>query len=190
MGNFILIVVVLLCLYIVFLFTAILIFAFKKPYTDNCTLVVLGCKVNGNMPSKSLARRLDVAYDFLRKHPKVYCIVSGGKGNDEYISEAECMYHYLINKGIDNNRIVKESFSKNTLENIKNSAEIITRLSFSDNVVIATDYYHHLRANIIAKKCNMKICGAVSCVPSFKTFVFNTLREFVAVPVELLKTPK
>lgn len=190
MLEIILTVIIFICLYSVSLFVAVVVFALKKPNTDNCTLVVLGCKVKGNTPSKSLARRLDVACEFLQKHPNVYCIVSGGKGSDEVISEAECMYRYLVEKGICSDRIVKESFSKNTLENIKNSAEIIDKLSFSNNVVIATDYYHHLRANIIAKKCDVKICGAVSCVPPFKTLVFNTLREFIAIPVELLKTPE
>ncbi|MEE1282683.1 MAG: YdcF family protein [Acutalibacteraceae bacterium] len=185
--NLITILLLLFILYALLILTLIIYFALKKPNKSDI-LIVLGCKVKGNQPSKSLKRRLDSAYTFLEKNESTYCIVSGGKGSDELISEAECMYRYLIKKGISPKRIIKEDKSTNTCENLINSFSIIkARFQTSNGVVIATDFYHHLRANIIAKKYGFKILGAVSSIPPVKTFTLNTLRELVAVPNEILK---
>mgnify|MGYP002512316262 CR=1 FL=1 len=68
---------------------------------------------------------IDAFKKYLSENPNIYCVVSGGKGSDEEISEAECMCHYLVEKGITSNRIITESHSVNTKENILNSAKII-----------------------------------------------------------------
>lgn len=182
--------IILLLLFIFYIFCImafIIYYSLKKPSENNSVLMVLGCQVKGNKPSKSLKRRLDSACNFLKKHEDVHCIVSGGKGNDELISEAECMYRYLLEKGISSKRIIKEDNSTNTCENLIYSFRIINSLGFTGGVAIATDFYHHLRANIIAKKHNFKISGAVSSIPPVKTFIFNTLRELIAVPYEIIK---
>lgn len=182
------ILLLLFILYALVILTLIIYFALKKPNKKSDILIVLGCKVKGNNPSKSLKRRLDSAYSFLEENESTYCIVSGGKGSDELISEAECMYRYLLKKGISPKRIIKEDNSTNTCENLINSFRIIkAQFSTSNTAVIATDFYHHFRANIIAKKYGFKISGAVSSIPSVKTFTLNTLRELVAVPNEILK---
>ena len=187
MTLFIIILLLLIC-YTVVILSLIIYYALKKPAESCDVLVVLGCQVKGNRPSKSLKRRLDSACDFLEKHNNVYCIVSGGNGTDELISEAECMYRYLLQKGIPSHRIIKEDNSTNTCENLIYSFRIINSLGLTDNVTIATDFYHHLRANIIAKKHHFKITGAVSSIPPLKVLVFNTLREFVAVSYEIINT--
>ena len=78
----------------------------KKP-KENATLIVLGCKVYGEHASRSLRERLDAALIYLEENPDSQCIVSGGMGEGEKISEAECMYRYLIKKGIHSSRIIK-----------------------------------------------------------------------------------
>lgn len=185
--NFITILLLLFIFYALFILTFIIYYALKKPNRKSDFLIILGCQVKGNQPSKSLKRRLDSAYSFLEKNENTYCIVSGGKGNDELISEAECMYRYLIEKGISSERIIKEDKSTNTCENLIYSFRIIKSLNLTGNIIIATDFYHQLRANIIAKKYGLKISGAVSSIPPVKTFIFNTLRELIAIPNEILK---
>lgn len=114
------------------------------------TVVVLGCKVNGTSPSLMLQRRLDAAYDFLSENPDVPVIVSGGKGDDEKISEAQCMKEYLVKKGIDPERIYIEDKSESTYENLKFSQEIIEKNNLNENITIVTDSFHQLRAEMIA----------------------------------------
>ena len=52
------------------------------------------------------------------ENPKLQCILSGGQGANEEISEAKCMYQYLASKGIDPHRLYQEDKSTSTRENI------------------------------------------------------------------------
>ena len=115
------------------------------------TVIVLGCRVYGEAPSLSLRERLDAAYEYLQAYPEVYCVVSGGQGDGENISEAECMYRYLTNKGIDEARIFKEDKSTSTRENIAFSLEIIEENNLPKEIAIATSEYHQYRVSLIAK---------------------------------------
>lgn len=73
----------------------------KNNYPETaCTVIVLGCRVKNGLPTRMLRKRLDCAFEYLNKNPESCCILSGGKGDDEIISEAEAMYRYLLNKGI------------------------------------------------------------------------------------------
>ena len=63
-------------------------------------IVVLGAQVQGNVPSKSLQYRIDRAEKYLKENEKTKAVLSGGKGEDEEISEAQCMAEELGRKGI------------------------------------------------------------------------------------------
>ena len=65
------------------------------PQNKNSTVIVLGCRVKGDRPTLMLKRRLDSAYEYLSVNPDALVIVSGGKGDDEIMSEAKCMKDYL-----------------------------------------------------------------------------------------------
>ncbi len=123
-----------------------------RPKNDRTTLVVLGCQVKNGKPSRMLKSRLDAAYEYLSEHDAVNVVVSGGQGNDELISEAQCMRDYLMEKGIAAERIFMEDKSENTEENLRFSLEIIERNGLCDDITIVTDGFHQLRAELIAKK--------------------------------------
>lgn len=120
------------------------------PNGKDTTIVVLGCKVKNGRPSLMLRRRLDAAYDYLCEYEDVTVIVSGGKGSDELVSEAQCMSDYLISKGIAPERIIMEDKSASTYENLKFSQEIIEKNNLCEKITIVTDGYHQLRAEMIA----------------------------------------
>lgn len=120
------------------------------PNGQDTTMVVLGCKVKNGRPSLMLRRRLDAAYDYLCEYEDVTVIVSGGKGSDELLSEAQCMSDYLISKGISPERIIMEDKSASTYENLKFSREIIETNDLCKKITIVTDGYHQLRAEMIA----------------------------------------
>ena len=75
----------------------------NRPEKAN-VIVVLGCQVKGERPSRMLRRRLDAAITAMNDNPDTLCIVSGGKGDDEKISEALAMKNYLLEKGMDSDR--------------------------------------------------------------------------------------
>ena len=119
---------------------------------DTDVIVVLGCQVKGEKPSRMLRRRLDTAYEAMKKHPNAICVVSGGQGYGEKISEAQAMHDYLINKGADESRMIMEDRSTSTFENIKFTFEITDKLGCDRDITIVTDGFHQYRASLIAKQ--------------------------------------
>ena len=127
-----------------------------NPPNPNTTVVVLGCKVKDGAPSLMLKKRLDAAVSYLESEPEVKVIVSGGKGDDEIMSEAECMYRYLTDKGIAPSRIFREDKSVSTEENLSFSKKIIKENSLPEDITIITDGYHQLRADMLAERLGIK----------------------------------
>lgn len=123
-----------------------------KPKNSQTTIVVLGCQINGETPSRMLKRRLDAAYDYLSENSDVKVIVSGGQGSDEVTSEADVMRKYLLKRGIEDSRIFMEDKSTSTEENLRFSKEIIDKEGLCGEITIVTDGFHQLRADILAKK--------------------------------------
>ena len=123
-----------------------------KPRNEDTTLVILGCQVRNGAPSLMLQGRLEAAYAYLKEHEGVKVIVSGGKGEDEIISEAQCMKEWLVGVGISPDRIYMEDRSVNTEENLRFSKEIIDKNHLPSAITIVTDGFHQLRADILAEK--------------------------------------
>lgn len=126
------------------------------------TVVVLGCRVYDNGPSLMLTTRLEAAYEYLKKNPEAKCIVSGGQGSDEPESEAECMYKWLVNKGIDGNRIYKEDRSTSTRENLQFSMEIAEREGLNRKMALVTNEFHCYRAFLIGRCLEIR----PACIPA------------------------
>lgn len=123
--------------------------AIKHTPTSQTIMIVLGCKVNGTEPSLMLKSRLDAAYKYLCDNPDVTCIVSGGQGKYEDITEAQAMQNYLVDCGINEDRIIMEDKSTSTSENIKFSLALLE--DKPKEIIIVTDSYHQYRASILAK---------------------------------------
>lgn len=114
-------------------------------------LVVLGASVEDGKPSNLLKFRLETAFKYLCVHKQTVCIVTGGKTLGSDISEAECMYDWLVEKGISGERIIKEEMALDTYQNFKFSYEIIEKLAENADVAVVTGDYHVLRAKLMAK---------------------------------------
>ena len=159
-GKAIICIVSAICIICVIIAATISFFMVRAARDDpkgrETTLIVLGCQVKEGRPSLMLRRRLDAAYDYLSEYENVTVIVSGGKGSDELISEAQCMKDYLVSRGIASERIIMEDKSESTYENLKYSREIIEKNGLSPVITIVTDGYHQLRAEMIAEKLDMK----------------------------------
>jgi len=143
-------VVSLIALLVVIESACMIVAANKKPELG-ATVVVLGCRVYGERASLSMVERLDAAYEYLTEHPESKCVLSGGQGDGENITEAECMYRYLINKGIDSSRLYKEESSTTTRENLLFSKQLMEENGLNPVIAIATSEYHMYRAGMIAK---------------------------------------
>lgn len=129
------------------------------------TVVVLGAQIHGNQPSIMLARRLDAALAYMNAHPEASAVVSGGRGDDEALSESAVMKLYLTERGIAPARVFEEAASVNTGENLAFSARVIAENSLSTNVVICTDGFHQLRAALFAKRGGLSPSAISSSTP-------------------------
>lgn len=142
-------------------------------------LVVLGAQIKASGPSKALQYRLDEAIRYLEENPDTQVIVSGGQGPDEHISEAQGMYDYLVEKGIDPARITKEDKSRNTFQNLTFSAEFLDEANNSVGVV--SNNFHVFRAEKIAQKAGYaNVYGIAAKGEPFLQFN-NMMREFFGV---------
>ena len=154
----------------------------EKP-AENATAVVLGCRVYGERPSLSLVERLEAAYVYLEENPNAACVVSGGQGEGENISEAEAMYRWLVARGIEKERIYMEDRSTSTEENIAYSKQIIEENGLNKNIAIVTSEYHSYRAGIIAEKHNLSF-GAAPGQTAWWTLPTFYVRELYAILAE------
>lgn len=143
------------------------------------TVTVLGCRVKGTVPTRALMSRCKAAYDYLIKNKNSVAVLSGGKGADEDISEAECMYRILTEKGIDKTRLYIEDASTSTEENLKFSSVVIDKNNLSKEIIICTSEYHIYRALMIAKKAGINATGLpahsmrILRIPAFTREVFG-----------------
>ena len=149
-------------------------------------IIVLGAQIHadGN-PSSVLKYRLDKAKEYLDENPNTVCIVSGGKGSNEPITEADGMANYLINKGVDESRIIKEDKSMNTSENIEYTMQ---KVDLSGKTVgVVTNNFHIFRATHIAKKQGITNVQGISANATKLYIPNNMFREFFGMVKFLIK---
>ena len=118
-------------------------------------IIVLGCKVTGEEPTRFLYERTLKAGELYKKGYAQYIILSGGKGEGENISEAECMKRILISEGIEDEKLILEDKSTNTYENLVNSKKIMDEKYFEDAVIVSNKF-HLRRAKMISEKLGLK----------------------------------
>jgi len=125
--------------------------------SDDCVFIVYGAGLRDGEPGVTLKKRLDTAYEYMTKLPESVCILSGGQGADEPCSEAQAMKEYLLELGLDEDRIYLEDKSKNTLQNVKLSMELIEKEGLSkDNIVSVSNAFHIPRIELICSRLNVE----------------------------------
>lgn len=163
----------------------------RKKYRDKCDyLLILGGNVIGaDTPSAQLFERMKSAAVYLKENPETVAVPCGGCFRDgQKKSEAEIIATYLVEQGVDAERIILEDKSTTTYENFEFGTRIIENHAGKtlDDISVAflsSDYHLH-RAAIIAKRCGVKNCGRVSS-PTPGEAMPRYARECI-VAVELL----
>ena len=144
-------------------------------------LMILGAGLRGKELSLTLQKRMEKGFEYLNNNPEAYVIVSGGQGPDEEITEAEAMKKYLLDRGITETRIIKEETSTSTMENFKNSKEIVRKnKSGKIRVLIVTNDFHMFRAKLLARR-NGFIAFGLPCQTPWSILPNCYIREYFAV---------
>ena len=146
-------------------------------------VVVLGAKVRDDGPSVSLQNRIDGAYDYLTAHPDAIAVVTGGKGADEPMTEAQCMYDHLVAMGIDPDRIWMEDKATSTWENLQFSLKLIEEKTGQrpTKIGLLSSEYHLFRAKLFADACNVEAAGIPAHTTRLSQMVNHFMREVAGV---------
>ena len=147
-------------------------------------LIVLGAQVREDGPSAVLKYRLDAAADYMKGNGSTLCIVTGGKGESEPLTEGEGMKQYLTAQGIDPARILVEDQARNTVQNIQFSKQLMT--SPSASTALVTNNFHVTRATALARKQGLTNVYAIAA-PSDPVYLPNNMfREFFGLTKDFL----
>lgn len=139
-------------------------------------IIVLGAHVQGTRLTLALLERTRRALQYLEENPETKAVLSGGQGEGEDISEAQAMCNYLVEHGIDRERLILEGRSTSTTENLKFSLEII---GLDHSVGVVTNNFHVFRGTAIGKKCG---CKEIYPIPSR----YRSWRLLIYIPREIL----
>jgi len=164
---------------------AILVFNLHQADTEVVTdyLLILGGGVRGETPSAILQDRLDKSVGYLKSNPEVKVIVSGGLGRRAEITEAEAMKRFLVEQGIEAERIIKEEQATSTHQNIKYTKEILTEINSDYEINLLSSDFHIYRAEKIAQAYQLKT-HSLRADTDFFVLLNYLIREYFA----LLKT--
>ncbi|MDP3446679.1 MAG: YdcF family protein [Eubacteriales bacterium] len=150
-------------------------------------IIVLGAAVHGDKVTWVLENRLNTAMAYMEAHPNAICIVSGGQGPGETVTEGSAMKKYMVERGMDENRIYAEEQATNTKENFENSKAIIDEaIGEGARIAFVTTNFHVYRAGQVAKEKGVNAVG----IPANDVWYLrlnNFLRECVGICVYALR---
>ena len=157
--------------------------SFGDPRQHCDYMVVLGAGVRGDVPSLSLRNRIDAAYDYLTEHPDVTAILSGGQGEGENITEAQCMFDHLTAMGIDESRLWMEDQATSTWENLNFSLDMIEEKTGQrpEELGVLSSEYHLFRASLFADACGVEFLGVPAKTTKLSLRVNYFMREVAGV---------
>ena len=162
------------------------------PPKDRDYVIILGCGIRADgTPTPLLAGRCDRALEFDRAQraaggPALTFVTSGGQGGDEVVSESASMRRYLVEHGVEPERIIEEDLSTSTRENMRFSKEKIMEHAgegASPKVAFSTTNYHVFRSGIFARRVKMRAQG-MGARTKWWFWPNAAVREFVGILTE------
>ncbi|MCF8571539.1 YdcF family protein [Gordonia sp. HY002] len=147
-------------------------------------VIVLGAGLAGDKVTPLLAARIDRGIEMLDAaggpDHEPLLVMSGGKGSDEVLAEAEAMARYAIDAGVDEHRIVREDTSTTTEENLINSRAALAEIVYpAPSLTVVTSDFHVLRAASLTRRLGLD--ATVVGAPTARYYVpAGFLREFTA----------
>ena len=145
-------------------------------------VVVLGSGlIRGKVPPL-LAARLHRGQALFERFPYVspVLVTSGGKGRDEPVAEASAMADYLVGEGVPRDRLIVENRSRNTEQNLRYSAELLSERGVVGPMAAVTNNFHAFRAALLMRR--LGIAGYSVGAPTARYYwPTAVIREFVAV---------
>ena len=152
-------------------------------------MVILGCQVKPWGPSILLQDRLDKALDYLEDHPDMTVVVSGGQGPDEHVTEARAMADYLMEQGVEEECILLEEASHNTVQNLRYTARLLEEEGYDmeQDIVVVSNGFHLTRVRMLFER----IWGGdenLSTLAAPSSHVHSRIKMYIREPLALVKS--
>ena len=142
-------------------------------------LIVCGAGVHGSVPSRSLTDRLRAALDWLQANPDADAVLSGCQGPGEDLSEAQAMFDWLAERGVDPARLILEDRATDSYENIQYSLALLG--SDPGRVAILSSEYHLHRLEYMAEKLGCEPVPVAARTSNPVMFLNYAVREAFAM---------
>lgn len=140
-------------------------------------IVSLGSGLVNNQPTPTLVARLDEVLRLAQQYPNAQVMTTGGVGRGQTISEAQAMANYLINHGLAPQRLLLETRSTSTHENVQFARAL---LAPDAPILITSSDFHLPRAQKIAQRAELNVVG-IAPAPTPLQIRYNAwLREYFA----------
>ena len=167
---------------------AVLYGAYDHIAGDPQVMIVLGCRVMpGGEPSILLQDRLDTALAYLRDHPEMRVVVSGGQGDNEPDTEARVMADFFIQNGVEEDNILLEDQSHNTSQNLRYSMALLEEegVDCSGGVLVVSNGFHLTRARMLAQREGFE---NISTLAAPTSHLPSRLHMYIREPIALVKS--
>lgn len=170
------------------LFGAVIYGSYDHIQGEPQVMVILGCQVKNNGPSQLLRDRLDEALNYLDDHPDLTVVVSGGQGPDEPSTEARAMADYLMEEGVEEDQILLEDQSHNTVQNFRYTAQLLEEQGYdleNTQVLVVSNGFHLTRARMLAERTGFE---EVSTLAAPSSHLPSRLKMYIREPLALAKS--
>ena len=114
-------------------------------------VVVLGAAQYDGTPSPAFAARLDHARDLYEDGVAPLIVVTGGKQAGDRFTEAAVGADYLIERGVPDAAILRETTSRNSWESLQASSRFLFPRGV-ERIVLVSDPFHSLRIRLTAEE--------------------------------------
>lgn len=157
------------------LFSQIIYFSKQDFASQADAIVVLGAAQYAGKPSPVLKARLDHAYDLFQQKLAPIVITTGGTHPGEKFSEGEVGKKYLENRGIAAEKILAETESLTTKQNLSRVYDIAKTKNLKI-IIAVSDPFHMYRATLIAKKLGLTTLSSPTKTSPISDNVFLELQ--------------
>lgn len=151
-------------------------------------LILLGGGIdkNGKLPA-SVQKRVDKAAEYLLIHSETICVVTGGTLKWLPFAEAPKIKMELVSRGINQEKILVEDQSLDTIQNFQYSTSVIADYEncsvqevLEKPIVVVTSFYHLKRAEILANRMGFKKIKGLPAKTAPYVIVHSYVREICA----------
>ena len=145
--------------------------------TPNANIVILlggGIDKNGQLPD-AVKARCKTAMDYMKSNPNAILITTGGALKN-LPAEAPATKEYLINQGLEADRILIEPNARDTIQNFQYSCKVLSEYYncpqsqiLNSDILIVTSFFHLARSQRLARRMGFtRTTGLGSRTPAIK----------------------